>query len=334
MKNRLYMLWLLVVTLVVSSLPVHFSISAETLERFPTMIEVDMTTGEENKMQLSGRTRDILSEIAPRPATEEFDPDKLTLSTEELLDFEEKIKAEYDEIVFEGNIPPQNESAYPNNINFPDERTLIEDTTAYPNSAIAYVFIVFDDGYGDCSGFLYGPSTVITNSHCLWDPDYGYAQFITVYPGRNGQEIPFGGSSAKQILVNSDYVNTQQPKYDYGIIKIHDPLGSYTGTFGFRYRQNWEDTYTRVTGYPSDPIYDADKPDHTQWTMRGPIDFESDGMLNYRMDTTRGQSGGPVYIDPAYAVGIHGYGFRTEPGYNRAVKITQEMIAMFAYYYE
>lgn len=137
MKNRLYMLWFLVVTLVISSLPVQSSISAETLERFPTMIEIDMTTGEENKMQLSDRTREILSEIAPKAATEEFDPDNLTLSTEELLAFEKKIKAEYDEIVFESDISTSNESAYPSSINFPDERTLIEDTTVYPNSAIA-----------------------------------------------------------------------------------------------------------------------------------------------------------------------------------------------------
>lgn len=81
MKNRLYMLWFLVVTLVISSLPFQFSISAETLERFPTMIEVDMTTGKENKTQLSNRTRATLSEIAPKTATEEFNPDKLTLST-------------------------------------------------------------------------------------------------------------------------------------------------------------------------------------------------------------------------------------------------------------
>lgn len=181
---------------------------------------------------------------------------------------------------------------------------------------------------------MFGPSTVITNSHCLWDPRYGYAQFIAVYPGRNGDEIPFGGSSAKQIIVNSDFVDTQQPRYDYGIIKLHDPLGSYTGTWGLQYNENWENTNMRVTGYPASPIHDIDKPDHTQWTMRGPIEYEANGMLYYKMDTTGGQSGCPVYIEPAYAGGIHGYGFGGETGYNSAVKITREIISMFAYYYE
>ncbi|MCZ0704454.1 V8-like Glu-specific endopeptidase [Natronobacillus azotifigens] len=210
MKKRFYMLWFLVVTIVIS-LPVQFNTSAKTLERFPTMIEVDMTTGEVNKMQQSDRTRNILSEIAPGTAAAEFNPDNLTLSTDELLAFEKKIKAEYDEIVFENDISSFNENAYPSSINFPDERTLIKDTTVHPNSAIAYVFIVYDGGYYNGSGFMFGPKTVLTNSHCLWHPEYGYAQFIAVYPGRNGDDIPFGGSSAQQIIVNSDFVDTQQP---------------------------------------------------------------------------------------------------------------------------
>src|SRR5690625_483726 len=331
MKNRLYMLWFLVVTLVISSLPFQFSISAETRERFPTMIEVDMTTGKEKKMQLSNRTRGTLSEIAPKTATEEFNPDKLTLSTEELLAFEKKIKTEYNEINFESDFTTFDGTANPSAIIGTDGRILVQDTTVFPNSTIAYVFVVFDGAYGNCSGFLYGPSTVITNSHCLWDDTLGYAQFAMVYPGRNGEDIPFGGSSATQIIVNSDFVNTQAPRHDYAIIKLNDPLGSYTGTLGFRYKENWEGAYARVTGYPADPYHDRDKPDHTQWTMRGPIENEGNGMLYYKMDTTGGQSGCPVYIDPAYAIGVHGYG---NPSFNSGVKITQEMIAMFAYYYE
>ncbi len=207
-----------------------------------------------------------------------------------------------------------------------DGRTQVSDPSVYPYSAIAIIEITFPLVSGTCTGWLIDTNKVATAAHCLYDDNLGgWANQVTVYPGRNGNVAPFGQYSGVQWYVRNKWIKTADPKVDYGVIKLSEEAGTAAGYFGYRY--NTDDNFymlrpITVSGYP------GDKPYATQWKMDGKIRQVEPTRFFYGIDTYNGESGSPVYgkwhssCNPC-VFGIHTYGVGGGWTKNSATRITK-----------
>lgn len=214
----------------------------------------------------------------------------------------------------------------------PDERRQVTNTAKFPNSAVAYLLITFPAGQSACTGYFIGPDTLATAGHCVYDSFAGgFAKKIKVYPGRNGNSLPYGQAKSIQLFTNKCWRETEDPTCDYGGIKINKPLGNQTGWFGLAVSASDSQLLNKkasVIGYP------YDKSPGTLWTMKGPIQVVTPKQVGYPMDTAAGQSGSPIFnntICKKCAVGIHAYGFfqgDPQPPFgerNSGTRITQKV---------
>lgn len=216
----------------------------------------------------------------------------------------------------------------PESVIGPDGRTQVTNTTAYPNRAIAHLEVNFPSGSGTCTGFFIDKNRLATAGHCVYDAVMGeWATSIIVYPGRNGATAPYGSFAATNIYTVNGWVNTGNPNYDYGLVKLGSNVGNTVGWFGY----GWTSTdsfllnkTSHVRGYPGDKSYG------TLWTMKGKIQQVKKTRLFYQIDTFGGQSGSPHYgkwsdtCNPC-AFGIHTYGVGGNFTMNSSTRITQKV---------
>ncbi len=218
-----------------------------------------------------------------------------------------------------GLVPPGQESVIG-----VDSRVRITNTTAYPSRAIAYLVVTFSNGSrGSCTGWYIGPGVLATAGHCVYGRPGGWARYINVYPGRNGNLAPYGYTTKRRVWSVTGWTSSGDWNYDYGAIQTNTYKGNTVGWFGFFWQSSnvFSGVYN-VRGYP------GDKPAGTLWTMAGYVSPVWTRKLFYRMDTAGGQSGSPLYQNRAagpYGAGIHAYGAYTIGNYqyNSATRITQ-----------
>lgn len=184
-----------------------------------------------------------------------------------------------------------------------DNRVRVTNTTANPFKKIAYMEMIWPDGYAArATGFMVGNSSVATAGHAVYNKDHGgFASSITVWPGKNEGKTPYGSATATKITIPKVYFTDQDARYDAAVFKINKALGKKTGYFGLR-RQN--EAFTNevyVTGYPGNRA-------GQMWKMKDVPRVTTKYRLTYNIDTTAGQSGSPIYRiynGKWYAIGIH-----------------------------
>lgn len=218
-----------------------------------------------------------------------------------------------------------------------DERSRVEDTGSPPWRMICALRISSDFGDFVGTGWLAGPRTVITAGHCVFDAAQmgGWAKSVTVIPGQNGADKPFGEQVATRFFTSDAWKASQDPDYDYAAIVLPDPLPDSHGWFGVGALSDAElrDHLVNVSGYP------GDKGGDEQWWAKNRVKGLTDRRIFYDVDTMGGQSGGPVYIVPdaghaPLVVGIHAYGVGgTKPDVitedvNSAPRIVPDVVAI------
>ncbi|MGB3556317.1 MAG: trypsin-like peptidase domain-containing protein [Jannaschia sp.] len=217
-----------------------------------------------------------------------------------------------------------------------DERRRIRQTELNPYRMICALQIDAPWGEFVGTGWLAGPQTLITAGHCLFDRQQmgGWAHSIEITPGRDGDEPPaFGCHTATRFSSVDKWLDSRDPDFDIGAIHLDAPLGDELGWFGIRALPDAEieDRLVNVSGYPASPGRGTQQ----MWAMNR-IRAVTPRRIFYDVDTSGGQSGGPVYyIDaPGSApevIGIHAYGIGGTPGdiqleVNSAPRIIPEVV--------
>jgi glutamyl endopeptidase len=230
-----------------------------------------------------------------------------------------------------GYKPDSIESA-PSSIIGEDERVRLTDTTAYPNSAIVYIS---KGGKPYCTGWMISADTLVTAGHCVYSYErQEWTSGLEFSPGANGPERPFETATATQKWTDVAWVKNNDPRLDWGLVKLDKPLGDRTGWFGLTWRsEDYKDIGVELRGYP------YDKAPGELWGMGGTVTESRGNQLCYLMDTFPAQSGSPLYMsDGAFAIGIHAYGTvrgQQQPGrecpqeYNAGTRITKGLYELF-----
>ncbi len=226
---------------------------------------------------------------------------------------------------------------------FQGDRRQVDPTTQYPYSAICHLRMWFPKPFGGYvfavgTGWAIGKGTIVTAGHCVYvfhDPDFNlsrvWAEQIEVIPARNGDaDAPFGSITVKTdaLRTTKGWEEHGQEAADFGAIILDEALDEEVYAFGFGPHTDAQlhGRKATIAGYPGE----LNEPplEGTMWEDDDPPLFQpSASQLHYRIDTTPGQSGAPVfYLRPAphndaVAVGIHNYG--QQGASNSATRITE-----------
>lgn len=213
-----------------------------------------------------------------------------------------------------------------------DNRTRVTDTDMSPWRMICSIRVTRGSITNVGTGFMIGPRTLLTAGHVLVSPDKPHLpSTVQVIPGLNGEKAPYRSHYAERFSVHPKWTKEYSPACDLALIHLGQPLGNETGWFRVDAKASSDmiGHWVHVTGYPAEKKealgQETSVPLTRQacqlWHHAAPIDRFEVGRVFYRVDTTEGQSGAPIYLledDQNYAtptaVGIHAYGTRGTPG--------------------
>jgi protease YdgD len=209
-----------------------------------------------------------------------------------------------------------------------DDRTPVL-TQSYPWSAIGRVDWVAPDGtttLGSCTGTLIGPRLVLTNAHCLIDPetDAPTSHRITFRPNMiRGQAAAIAEVVAYEYGASPFSSDVAE---DWALLTLDQPLGETFGYLGWRTTDFTNaTTLAELDGQLSVVGYSADFPPAALSGLGSPgetaglsagcsvlVELEEGdfaGSLIHTCDTNPGASGAPIFAlfddGEYYILGLH-----------------------------
>jgi V8-like Glu-specific endopeptidase len=194
----------------------------------------------------------------------------------------------------------------------PDDRVVYY-PSGYPWRCIGKIFAWTNPSGGPAwsgAGALVGRNVVLTASHvCPWGASPWMMQFI---PGAWDGSSTVGSGVLSYVQSYRGYREHGQGD-DMAVLKLYTALGDSLGYLGYKtYNDDWEGgNYWTKCGYPG-AITGGQRPSRIQWYPI--VDDDSDGSgieLEYKADSTSGDSGGPVFgwwSGSPYVIGTHSGG--------------------------
>lgn len=204
----------------------------------------------------------------------------------------------------------------------------VSNTSEFPYRVTCRISVEIYGKYASVSGFLVGPSVLLTAAHCVMnteDNDNIFGQW-TAYPGYNNG-ISYKGLKAglHRIIYSSNWKTSHKNEDDWCVCILDNDLGSQIGWYGTQaYGTNGEmdDLSVRALGYPTDPGSSL-----FQYYTYGNLSSVSSGKFDTSSKVVEGMSGGPIArTSDNYAVGlVKGY-YVIRPNTGIGVRITQNII--------
>jgi TPR repeat protein len=197
-----------------------------------------------------------------------------------------------------------------------DGRERIEKPDQWPYMVIGQVDLYFSMTQGSGSGVLIGPHHFLTAAHnVFWYPDKEHKQkkeWVQRFIARlalNDSHMPFGEVRGTRIYTFKEWTEREDPAYDIALVVLNRSIGGDTGWGGLICLDSSEITQQtiHITGYPYHAAGQEVK-SKQMWTMADCIKKVAGDRAFYNIDTSKGQSGGPIWINQygnPYILGVH-----------------------------
>ena len=226
-----------------------------------------------------------------------------------------------------------------------ERRTQIDDTASWPYGCFVYLSVLRTvlpkENRVHGSGVLVGPHHILTCAHIVYDHEAhegeGYALAIDAVFGFKEDKAFLGVARGVRVYVYKQFIDHHDKKFDIALVILERSQRHEIGWCGLMClpEQDLSNETISVTGYPSNVT-----PNNTMWTMENENSFIKDGLIRYFIDTYKGQSGAPVWVNRSskpYVVGIHAFGgsdtnggvFLTKPMFD--VIVRKWMAGTYAY---
>ena len=204
----------------------------------------------------------------------------------------------YDPDKDDPSVPVETDPFYPDSLDRAvigeDDRVTVTDTGVFPFSAIAFMKVRAKCGCSkECSGFMAGPSGLITAAHCLQCLEHhallDHVDFYFGYQSDNNYLYRYSGDF--EYIFGTDFLDTggaYSKEWDYGYVLFDESIGYNTGWFGTASLEDIDITseVLTVAGY-RDGILKFDS---------GFATVENPRIISYTADMCPGNSGCPVFF--------------------------------------
>ncbi len=182
-----------------------------------------------------------------------------------------------------------------------DERVRVNDTTAYPFSAVGILEAKAPNGeYIHCSAALIGPRTVLTTASCLYSNETGWNDELLFAPAANGyDDLPFGVYDWETAHIMDGYISQYDGSYssimiyDLAVVVLQEPAGDQLGWLGFQAEEEGRAFHANLLGYPQDK-----QPAGTMWRSNCDVARSQiqDYVIDHTCSTAQGSGGSPLYV--------------------------------------
>lgn len=208
-----------------------------------------------------------------------------------------------------------------------DERARVANTRAFPHGLIA--FLSFDTSASNgnseaarATGFLVGPYMALTNGHVVWDAvRRQFSRNLVITPGQDetaggGVDRPFGTRTAVRLATNPGWVESAKIQYDYGAAFFDTPFAGISTYMPLAFDVSPAvGSQVRVAGYPLN-VKGSTTLD--QWVASDKVVAVQSRLLRYKVDTSGGNSGSPVWQvlggGQVRTIAVHSTGDTTNSG--------------------
>lgn len=217
-----------------------------------------------------------------------------------------------------------------------DDRTRVPNTRAFPYHLISYLSYqtthLGSPTGGRATGFLVSPHAILTNGHVVWDEEKReLARNLAIVPGQYesalGVEQPAGTRTAVRLATNPGWVATRKIEFDYAAAFFETPFPGISTFMPLAFDVSpAAGSMVQVAGYPQDVGKTVSK---SQWTHSDKVVAVLGRLLRYKVDTSPGNSGGPVWQvlggGQVRAIAVHSTGDTTNNGNSGARLVSQNL---------